>query len=59
MDSPINPRRIFRLMRQRKLVQDRTARSYLNFPPVRFVAQKYGNGKSQFFLVVRFYEKAI
>ena len=55
---PMNPFRIFRLKRRREPVQDRLARSNPNIAPVRFVAQKYSNGKSQFFLVVRSYEKA-
>jgi hypothetical protein len=55
---PINPLQIFRLMQERKPVQNRVARSNPNIA-VRFVARKYSNGKSQFFLVVRSYEKAI
>jgi len=56
---PVNPRQIFRLMRRLEPVQDYVGRSHPNIAPARFVAQKYSNGESQFFLVVRPYEKAI
>jgi len=56
---PVNPRQTFRLLREREPIQNRVARSHPKIAAVRFVAQKHGNGQSQFFLVVWSYEKAI
>lgn len=56
---PVNPCQTFRLMRRREPFQDGIARGHPKATAERLVAQKHCCGQSQFFLVVRSYQKTI